>query len=325
MTTFVWDGCGPINQECTGIHIRTRMNDVKSKQSDARYVNALRRVANPLRILCQHSEKRRNMVEESVAGNNSSHVNGGTFSTINGVRLHYEIRGNGMHPVICIPGALGSTRTFEPQLDYFGREGSGFQIVVFDPRGYGASQPVERFDVNSFVADAKDANALMQSLSLPKFSVMGLCSGGSAAIHLAALFPDNVRRMVIWSTKAYVRKEDLEIYDKMRDLSKWGNRILNDFLKTYGSSLKHLWGKVIEANNKIFNEGGNICMGEISQIKCHTLIIHGAKDELVPILHAHYLHKHVMGSRLEVMEDGNHCLHLKYSKEFNKIVEDFLE
>ena len=34
------------------------------------------------------------------------------------------------------------------------------------------SRPAERFDVKAFVADAEDANALMQSLSLPTFSVL---------------------------------------------------------------------------------------------------------------------------------------------------------
>ena len=45
----------------------------------------------------------------------TSHAHVEAFSTVNGMILHYE-----------------------PQLDYFGREGSGFKIVSFDPRGYGA-------------------------------------------------------------------------------------------------------------------------------------------------------------------------------------------
>ena len=103
--------------------------------------------------------------------------------------------------------------------------------MSFDPRGYGASRPAERSDVKAFVAATKDANALMQSLSLPTFSVLGLNSGGIAAIHLAALFPNNVRRMVIWSTRAYVRKEEVENYEKMDDISKWGDGILNNILE----------------------------------------------------------------------------------------------
>ena len=160
---------------------------------------------------------------------------------------------------------------------------------------------------------------------IPTFSVLGLCNGGTAAIYLAVLFPDNVRGMVIWSTRAYVRKVDVENYEKMKDLSNLGDIILNKALEIYGSSLPGMMEKVIDDDIKILNEGGNICMGELIKIKCHTLIIHGGKDVLFPSLHAYYLHEHVMGSLLEVMEEGTHCLNLKYSKEFYKIVEDFLE
>ena len=71
-------------------------------------------------------------------------------ATITGVQLYYEIRGDGSHPIICIPGAIGTAKmSFEQQLDYFGRQGSGFTVVSFDPRGYGASRPAERFGKNS--------------------------------------------------------------------------------------------------------------------------------------------------------------------------------
>ena len=266
------------------------------------------------------------MAEESLDSNNCHVDGGGKESTINEIRLHYEVKGSGAQPVICIPGALGTAKMdFGPQLDYFGREGSGFKIVSFDPRGYGASRPAERFDGNFFEIDAKDANALMQSLSLPKFSVLGWSDGGMAALHLASMFPENVRQLVICGSNAYVTKDDIELYEKVRDISNWDAKMQNDLLRVYGQSLQALWSRWIDAVTKILNdEGGDICMGELSKIKCDTLIIHGAKDDLVPSLHAHYLYEHITGSRLEVIEEGNHDLHLVYSDKFNKIVEDFL-
>ena len=58
----------------------------------------------------------------------------------NSHQLHYQLRGNGPHAILCIPGVLGTALiNFLPQLEYFGREGSGFIIVGMDPLGYGAS------------------------------------------------------------------------------------------------------------------------------------------------------------------------------------------
>jgi len=95
----------------------------------------------------------------------------GSVADINGVKLHYQVRGSGSHPLVCLPGALGTIENdFSPQLDYFGREESGFTIVAFDPRGYGGSRPVQRFKdgSNFFMVDADDAHTLMQELSFHK-------------------------------------------------------------------------------------------------------------------------------------------------------------
>ena len=57
-------------------------------------------------------------------------------------QLHFQVRGDGPHAILCIPGALGTALTdFLPQLEYFRREGSVFTIVGMDPLGYGVSRP----------------------------------------------------------------------------------------------------------------------------------------------------------------------------------------
>ncbi|XP_022608827.1 valacyclovir hydrolase isoform X2 [Seriola dumerili] len=70
---------------------------------------------------------------------------------------------------------------------------------------------------------------------------------------------------------------------------------------------------------------GSICMELLPLITCPTLIIHGEKDPMVPSFHPQSLLKHIKGSRLHLMPEGKHNLHLRYADEFNKLVEDFLE
>jgi len=41
-------------------------------------------------------------------------------------------------------------------------------------------------------------------------------------------------------------------------------------------------------------------------------------------LHPDHLNKNISGSRLHRFPDGKHNLHLKYAKEFNQMVADFL-
>ena len=69
---------------------------------------------------------------------------------------------------------------------------------------------------------------------------------------------------------------------------------------------------------------GDICKSALPGIKCPTLIVHGQKDPLVPHFHPEYLNEHIANSRLHVMPEGRHNLHLRYADEFNKLVAEFL-
>ena len=247
---------------------------------------------------------------------------------VNGVELNYQVRGDGPHPLICIPGALGTIESdFGPQLDYFGREGSGFKIVAFDPRGYGASRPAERFKKgeNFFLTDAQDVHALMQHLSLASYSVLGWSDGGIAALILAATYPDSIRKLVAWGANAFVTDEDVEQYKKIRDISTWSAGMRESLSKIYQDSLQDLWSSWMDSVIEFKRErDGDICIGDLPKIICPMLLVHGAKDPLVPSFHPDFLREHVRGSHLEVFEEGKHNLHLRFHQEFNKLVEEFL-
>lgn len=250
---------------------------------------------------------------------------------VNGAELHYEMRGTGPHPIVCIPGALGTIESdFRPQLDHFGREGSGFKIVAFDPRGYGQSRSANRFKkgANFFLTDAHDAHALMQHLSLTRYSVFGWSDGGIASLILAASFPRSVQKLVAWGANAFVTRDDVELYEKTRDISTWSAKMKDPLVKVYGDerSLQELWSSWMDSIIEFQAQNdGDICIGQLPNIVSPALFIHGAKDPLVPSFHADFLRDHVTGSRLEVFKEGKHNLHLRFHQEFNKMVEDFLK
>ena len=247
-------------------------------------------------------------------------------------QLRYERRGDGSRAILCLPGALGSALTdFLPQLEHFGRKGSGYTVVGMDPLGYGKSRPPERtfqIEPDHFLKlDAIDGHALMQALSFKKFSVLGWSDGGVSAIFLAALYPESVEKMIVWGSNAYVDKEDIELFEKTRDVSNWSQRMREAMEVLYGDSFPKLWSNWVDGMLATFErrKNGDLCMAEVEQVRCPTLILHGVKDAMCPQFHANYIHEKIKGSRMLTMEDGKHNLHLKYSTEFNKLVEDFLE
>ncbi|RLF13418.1 MAG: alpha/beta hydrolase, partial [Thermoprotei archaeon] len=62
----------------------------------------------------------------------------------------------------------------------------------------------------------------------------------------------------------------------------------------------------------------------LSEVKVPTLILVGSEDKLTPVKWAEYLHKHIAGSRLVVVEGAGHASMLEKPKEFNEALRSFL-
>ena len=73
------------------------------------------------------------------------------------------------------------------------------------------------------------------------------------------------------------------------------------------------------------DRGGDICVGAVKSLNCPTLVVHGQKDPLVPSFHPEFLHDNIRGSKLHLMPEGSHNLHLRYADEFNLLVKNFLK
>ncbi|XP_019377553.1 PREDICTED: valacyclovir hydrolase isoform X1 [Gavialis gangeticus] len=245
---------------------------------------------------------------------------------VNGVHLHYQQTGQGDHAVLLLPGMLGCGQTdFGPQLKSLNKQ--LFTIIAWDPRGYGRSIPPPRdFPPDFFERDAKDAVDLMQALTFKKFSMLGWSDGGITALIAAAKYPSLIHKLVVWGANSSVTKEDIKLYNAIRDVSKWSEKVRKPMEEMYGHEY---FARTCEAwvdgiSQFAEKSGSNICEHLLPYIVCPTLIIHGGKDPLVPQFHPEYLHKNIQGARLLVIPEGKHNLHLRFAEEFNTEVEKFL-
>ncbi|XP_005101956.1 valacyclovir hydrolase isoform X1 [Aplysia californica] len=245
----------------------------------------------------------------------------------NGVDFHYTQAGDGAHCVLLLPGALGSALTdFMPQLK--GLDEKKYNIICFDPRGYGRSRPPDRdWPLLYLQRDAYDAAAVMKALDIHRYSVLGWSDGGITGMILAAAFPGNVQRLLIWGSNAYITEDDMKLFKSIDNVDKWSPRMREPFVEVYGQSYFRLqWKAWVNAYGSYFTQrNGDICVGSLPNIKCSTLIVNGIKDPLVPQEHPLFLHKHIPSCRMVNWPEGKHNLHLRYSEEFNTLAEEFLD
>ena len=65
-------------------------------------------------------------------------------------------------------------------------------------------------------------------------------------------------------------------------------------------------------------------MADLADITAETLVIHGMKDVMVAEEHVHHLAENIKNSQKVIWPEGKLNLPLKYSKEFNTMIQDFI-
>mmetsp|Transcript_50925 Transcript_50925/g.94168 ORF Transcript_50925/g.94168 Transcript_50925/m.94168 type:complete len:289 (+) Transcript_50925:62-928(+) len=249
------------------------------------------------------------------------------YFQVNGRSLYVLTTGD-LHkgvPVLCMPGAMGTAETdFAYQLDGLCHKHG---VVSLDPRGLGKSRPPNRrYPADFYHIDAADAAQVMQALNCPSFNVIGWSDGAIAATILAAKHPEQVKKLVVFGIQPSLTKEDVEIYEGMRDVEKaWSKRMLETHRGVYGDDVQDMWSSFCDAMQMIYKQGGDLCMKETKEIKCPTLVLHGEKDPVVPAHHADRYHKSIPGSQLYTFLGGKHNIHQKFAEEFNARVLKFFE
>jgi pimeloyl-ACP methyl ester carboxylesterase len=115
---------------------------------------------------------------------------------INGVRLYYEITGEGV-PLIWCHELAGDCRSWESQVRFFSRR---YRVVTFNARGYPPSDVPEDVDAYTQEKQVDDLHGLMRHLRMEQAIVGGLSMGGSVALNFGLAHPDMARALIVAGT-----------------------------------------------------------------------------------------------------------------------------
>lgn len=111
------------------------------------------------------------------------------YAHVNGIDMHYEVRGTGP-PVVLAHGVGGNSLGWWQQLTPFGER---YQVIVFDHRSFGLSTD----DGRGAAAFVDDLEALLDVLGIDDVALVGQSMGGFTCAGFAHRHPDRVRALVL--------------------------------------------------------------------------------------------------------------------------------
>ncbi len=275
------------------------------------------------------------------------------FVDRDGVRLHYEIYGDGPETILFIPPwAIVHARVYKAQIPWFSDR---FRCVTYDPRGNGKSDRPDAVEAYSIDHYLNDALAVLDATGTERAILFGMSSGGGLASMLAAHHAERVRAAVLVGTTATIgpsypymtpahfrtKREAFEGWDKynrdfwLRDYPEFarfflGNvhserhstKQLEDALEWAAGTSGETLVRTVEARTIPPSFDASETM--YRSIRCPLLLIHGTDDRVQPFERAKLVAE-VTGAEFVAVEDGGHSPHSRYPARVNALVADFLE
>lgn len=251
--------------------------------------------------------------------------------TNNGYEIGYTEAGSGeAAPILFLHGVGSDKSVWHPQLVYFGQ---GRRALAFDYPGYGDSDPapdgMTRDDYASAVMSA------MHELGIDKAHICGLSLGGVVAIAIHHAAPERCASLILADTFA-VHPEGPGIYqrslDGSRDLPAMAEARV-DFLLAQPAD-PDVRREVVSTMSRIdpaaYRIGARAVWladqrDRVDSIRMPTLIVCGDEDRPTPPDLSRDLHAMIPGSRLKIIGRAGHLTNLEQPKDFNRIVDAFIE
>jgi pimeloyl-ACP methyl ester carboxylesterase/predicted glycosyltransferase len=275
------------------------------------------------------------------------------FVDRDGVRVHYEVYGEGPDTILFIPPwAITHSHVYKAQIPWLSDH---YRCISYDPRGNGQSDRPDRVDAYAVQHYVDDALAVLDATQSRAAILVGQSSGGALAAIVAAHYPERARAAVLLSTAATIgpgypylspdhfeaKRDSFEGWDKFnRD---YWLRDYEDFVRFFVAecnsephSSRQLedgvaWALQTDAQTLVRTVAARTIRPpfDVSEqmyrgIRCPLLLMHSVDDRIQPLERARHVAR-VTGAELVEFDAGGHALFGRYPARVNALIVDFLE
>jgi pimeloyl-ACP methyl ester carboxylesterase len=239
--------------------------------------------------------------------------------------IYIDDEGQGGVPVIFIHSFGGSTKQWNDQLAHLR---PGRRAIAFDLRGHGQSDGSAGYDysVESLMSDIA---AVVDTLKLDRFVLVGHSMGGSAAIDYAGRNPQKVAGLLLTGTPGKTPAEQSKPIIASLESEKY-DTVMEDYMKK-------LLTNASPATDKLEREGMSKISKEASLSMIKALFMYdpipALRNYTGPVMivgtpgeeQSNSLHKVFPQIPYKVVTGTSHWIQLDKPTEFNRILDEFLD
>lgn len=114
------------------------------------------------------------------------------YAQINGIKIYYEIHGDGAPLVVLHGGGSTIQTSFGNLIPFLAKR---YRVIAVELQNHGRSG--YRMEPQTFSQDADDVAALLQHLGINKASLFGFSNGGQTCIEISLRHPHIVHKLII--------------------------------------------------------------------------------------------------------------------------------
>ncbi len=249
-----------------------------------------------------------------------------------GVRLRYEISGEGTDNVLLLHGWGGSTQSWLPVVrDLSAKK----RVINLDFPGFGqSSEPPEPWSVTEY---CDFTLAFIDFLAIDSLELIAHSFGGRVALMMNRARPNLIKRQVLTGCAGLIDTQTASNGSVLHSLSKLYDNALSrkllgdkgvgkikDMLRSHFGSedYKNASPMMRECFQRVIRQDLSDCL---KCVKASTLLIWGQNDTATPLWMGKRMENEIGDAALIVFENSGHFAYLEQYARFIAIVKQFLE
>ena len=223
---------------------------------------------------------------DSLHKNSSPADTGNFFSSFDGTKIYYEVKGKGK-PVLLVHGFIVNSQSWKKTALYKDLLDAGYKVIILDSRGNGFSDKPHIPEAYENDAEAKDIMVLLKKLHIKNYNAVGY-SRGSIIVSRLLVLDRKIKKAVMGGMGAEFTNPQ------------WPRRIMfykalsGEPVKELENLIKYIQDKGLDQQALAYLQKSqpSTSKKELASVKQKTLIICGDKDtdngsgkELASLIH----------------------------------------